>query len=106
MAVGATDTANGPAAGADALLAAVEEIGPLLREHAAAGEAARRPTAVAMDAAREAGLFRLFTPRSLGGLEVDPVTCARVIEAAARFDSETAGQVHLGVEPEFGFVAL
>jgi len=76
-----------PGIDADTLLAAVDEIGPLLREHAAKGEAQRRPAAEAMEALREAGLFRLFAPRSLGGHEVDPVTCARVIEAVARFDS-------------------
>lgn len=81
--------ATRPAGASDAeeLLAAAHEIGSLLRARAAEGEAQRRPTAATMNAMREAGLFRLFAPRSLGGREVDPVTCARVIEAVARFDS-------------------
>src|SRR6266545_7732358 len=40
-----------------------------------------------MQALREAGLFRLYVPRSLGGLEVDPITCARVLEEISGFDS-------------------
>lgn len=73
--------------GAEGLLAAADDIGSRLRERSAEGEAQGRPTEATMNAMREAGLFRLFAPRSLGGLEVDPVTCARVIEAVARFDS-------------------
>ncbi|MGH2950745.1 MAG: acyl-CoA dehydrogenase family protein [Solirubrobacterales bacterium] len=71
----------------EALLAEAERIGPLLREHAAEGEAQRRPAQAMIEALREAGLFRLLVPQPLGGLEVDPVTCGLVIEAAARFDS-------------------
>jgi alkylation response protein AidB-like acyl-CoA dehydrogenase len=42
-----------------------------------------------LDALRDAGLFRLLVPRSLGGVETDPVTCARIIEEVSRFDSAT-----------------
>ncbi|MEZ5559237.1 MAG: acyl-CoA dehydrogenase family protein [Pseudomonadales bacterium] len=47
-------------------------------------------------ALRRAGVFRLYLPRSLGGLEVDPVTCARVTEAIARCDSAAAWYVMVG----------
>ena len=38
----------------------------------------------------DARLFRMLVPRSLGGLEVAPLTYARVVEAVSRYDS-TAG---------------
>jgi alkylation response protein AidB-like acyl-CoA dehydrogenase len=38
-------------------------------------------------ALHDAGLLRMFTPRSLGGLEVDPLTRALVIEEISRHDT-------------------
>lgn len=70
-----------------AILEAVPDLGPVIREHAREAEAGRRLSAPVMEAMRSAGLFRMLLPRSLGGLEVDPVTFARVTEAVARHDS-------------------
>jgi alkylation response protein AidB-like acyl-CoA dehydrogenase len=36
----------------------------------------------------------MFIPQSLGGLEVDPMTCARVIEAVSRYDSAAGWTLH------------
>ena len=66
------------------------EIGPVLREHASETETGRRLAAPAMAALREAGLFRMLLPRSLGGQEADPVTFAQTVEAVAREDSAAA----------------
>lgn len=67
----------------------------VITEHAATTERNRR---LAPPALRAAGLFRLFTPRALGGLEVDPVTFARVVEEVSTFDSAAgwAFQVNTG----------
>jgi indole-3-acetate monooxygenase len=70
----------------ETLLDAVAELGPVIREHAGEAEAGRRLAAPAMEALRGAGLFRMLLPRSLGGLEVDPVTFAQVAEALSRHD--------------------
>jgi len=44
-----------------------------------------------LDAAlHEAGMYRLLTPRSCGGAEVDPVTLVGTIEALAALDASTA----------------
>jgi alkylation response protein AidB-like acyl-CoA dehydrogenase len=69
------------------LLDSALRLGPLIAEHRAEGESNRRVSAAVIKAMRDAGLIRLMTPKSLGGLEADPITCARVFEEIARFDS-------------------
>jgi alkylation response protein AidB-like acyl-CoA dehydrogenase len=71
------------------LLTVASKLGPLIAEHSSEGEANRRVPAIVMNAIKEAGLARMVTPKSLGGLEADPVTCARVIEEVSRHDSAT-----------------
>ncbi|HEU4408522.1 MAG TPA: acyl-CoA dehydrogenase family protein [Polyangiaceae bacterium] len=75
---------------AEGLVARARALGPVLREYAEQAERQRRLPRPALEALADAGLQRLFTPGSLGGLEVDPVTCARVVEEVARFDSAAA----------------
>lgn len=72
------------------LVRVAEELGAVLRAEGEEADRQRRITPRARDALAEAGFFRLSTPRSLGGLETDPLTCAAVIEEVARHDS-TAG---------------
>lgn len=74
----------------------VKEIGPKLQEAGPEAERERRLPKRAIDLLAEAGLQRMFTPQSLGGLEVDPVTCARVIEEVARFDSAAGWALQAG----------
>jgi alkylation response protein AidB-like acyl-CoA dehydrogenase len=69
------------------LFDAALELGPLIAKHSAEGECDRRVPASVIEAMKEAGLFRMMTPKSVGGLEADPVTSARVFEEVARFDS-------------------
>jgi alkylation response protein AidB-like acyl-CoA dehydrogenase len=72
------------------LLETARKLESVILDHADDAERGRRVSPAVLDAMREAGLLRLFVPRSLGGQEIDPVTCARVIEEVARIDS-TAG---------------
>ncbi len=69
------------------LLDVALELGPLIKEHSAAGERNRRVPAAVIQAMKDVGLVRMMTPKSLGGLELDLVTSARVFEEVARFDS-------------------
>jgi alkylation response protein AidB-like acyl-CoA dehydrogenase len=72
------------------LLDAVRALEPLIREHADEAECHRKLSQPVVTALAEAGLFRLYTPRTLGGFEVDPLTLCRVVEDVARIDGSTA----------------
>ena len=69
------------------LFDAVKRIAPVIQQHSDEAERAGRLSQATVDAMREAHLFRMFNPKALGGLEVSPITCARVIEAVAALDS-------------------
>src|SRR5437762_5829690 len=71
----------------DALVEAAQALGPVIREHAEEAERERRLAKPVLDALARGGFLRLYGPRSLGGLEVDPITCARVVEVLSGFDS-------------------
>jgi indole-3-acetate monooxygenase len=72
------------------LLDAAREIAPIVRAHSQEAERERRLSQPVLDALRETGLLRMTTPRSLGGLETDPVTRALVAEEIGRHDSAAA----------------
>jgi alkylation response protein AidB-like acyl-CoA dehydrogenase len=64
----------------------VAEIAPLIRSHAPGAEAARRMAPEVMSAIIDAGLLRMWTPRSLGGLEMDANESLDVMAELARID--------------------
>jgi alkylation response protein AidB-like acyl-CoA dehydrogenase len=72
------------------LIDAAREIAPIVRAHSDEAERERRLSQPVLEALRETGLLRMTTPRSLGGLETDPVTRALVIEEVGRHDSAAA----------------
>src|SRR5574338_228183 len=61
--------------------------GPVIREHMDQAEHDRRLSKAVHEGLIAAGLQRILTPRSLGGWEADPVTCARVVEELSGFDA-------------------
>ena len=69
------------------LIEAVREIGPILSQHKDEERTNRRLSSPALDALREAGFLRLFLPQSLGGLEADPLTTAKVVEEVSRYNA-------------------
>jgi hypothetical protein len=73
-------------------LEGVRTLGPLIRDHAEEAERERRVAAPVIAGMKAAGLFRLLTPRSLGGLEVDPLTFAQTIEEAGRITVPPCGR--------------
>jgi alkylation response protein AidB-like acyl-CoA dehydrogenase len=73
-----------------ALVEAARRIAPVIREHNEEAERQRRLSPPVLAALHEAGLLRMCTPRSLGGLEADPLTRARVIEEISGYDTAAA----------------
>jgi alkylation response protein AidB-like acyl-CoA dehydrogenase len=97
--VASVESLSGTAVAVDeGIIAAALDVGSLIATHVETTERNRRLAPSVIDALRGAGLFRLFTPRALGGLEIDPVTFARVVEEVATFDSAAgwAFQVNTG----------
>ncbi len=73
----------------------VKDLEPALREGGATAEAARELPSNLVGLLRDAGLFKIWIPESLGGWEVDPVTACRVFEAIARVDGAVAWCVQM-----------
>jgi alkylation response protein AidB-like acyl-CoA dehydrogenase len=69
------------------LIEAARRIAPVIREHNQEAERERRLSPPVLAALQDAGLLRMCTPRSLGGLEADPLTRALVIEEISGHDS-------------------
>jgi alkylation response protein AidB-like acyl-CoA dehydrogenase len=70
----------------DELLAEVEAVAPILREHAPQSEKLGRLAEPTVEALGKMRLLRFFCPRELGGYEADPVTVMEVLEAVSRID--------------------
>ena len=51
------------------LIDAAREMAPIIQKHSEEAEQERRLSRPVLNALRETGLIRMFTPRSLGGLE-------------------------------------
>lgn len=78
------------------LVDAAVDLAALASAHAADTEAGRRLAAPVLDAARDAGLFRLCVPASVGGLEVHPRVLVECIEAVSRGDGAAGWCVMIG----------
>jgi alkylation response protein AidB-like acyl-CoA dehydrogenase len=89
----------------DSLLDRVREIAPIIREHAMSAEQERRLAQPVVDAMVKAGLFRLWTPKAFGGLEIDPMTAFQVFEEVSRLDSAAGWNLQLatGVVPNLAW---
>ena len=69
------------------LIETAREIAPIIQKYNHEAERERRLSRPVLNALRETGLLRMSTPRSLGGLETDPITRALVVEEISRHDS-------------------
>lgn len=78
------------------LLDRLHMLAPMVAECRAAIEQERRLPAPLFSALAEAGLFRLWLPRALGGPELSPFGFMRVVEAAAALDASVGWVVGNG----------
>jgi alkylation response protein AidB-like acyl-CoA dehydrogenase len=78
------------------LLAALDDIADVLRSCADEAERIGTLPEPAWRALHDAGLFRLKSPRELGGFEADPVTQIEVIERAAYIDTSAGWCMFVG----------
>ncbi|MBO0683970.1 MAG: acyl-CoA dehydrogenase family protein, partial [Candidatus Dormibacteraeota bacterium] len=81
----ASRTSDG-AASAHGLLHIARSLEPLIRRHADEMDTARRMPDELVDALYDTGVFRAFTPRELGGLEVDLLEWMELIEELSRIN--------------------
>jgi alkylation response protein AidB-like acyl-CoA dehydrogenase len=69
------------------LFSKTAQMGPLISTFTEEEEKNRRLSAPVLKKLKEAGFLRLFQPASLGGLETDPVTVAKLVEEVARHNT-------------------
>ena len=77
-------------------LEAIERLAPLIAEHRAAFDSERRLPDAVFNALADAGLFRLWLPRALGGPELSPIDFMSVVEAASMLDGSVGWLVGNG----------
>jgi alkylation response protein AidB-like acyl-CoA dehydrogenase len=71
---------------------------PLVQAHADDAERNRCQSPEVVSGMARAGLFRLAAPAAYGGLEADPVTMIRAIEAISEADGATGWTLMIGIE--------
>jgi alkylation response protein AidB-like acyl-CoA dehydrogenase len=83
-------------AASSSFVEAAKGLAPQIQASADEIERSRRLPLDLVDAMAEAGLFRLWIPRSLGGEETDPTTLVRVVEEVARADGAAGWCLGIG----------
>jgi alkylation response protein AidB-like acyl-CoA dehydrogenase len=69
------------------LIQLASELGSVLCQHITDEEKNGRLSSTVVGTLKEAGFYKLFLPKSLGGLEADPLTVAKVVEEVARHNT-------------------
>ena len=84
------------AGSADEVLEKVEALAPEIRARAPEAEGLRRYPPDLVGKLKSAGVFRMYAPRSHGGLELDFPEGLKVIQAVARIDGSAGWTVMIG----------
>src|SRR6266700_5757200 len=83
---------------ASSFIDAAKGLAPQIQASAEEIERSRRLPLPLVEAMAQAGLFRLWIPRSLGGEETDPMTLVRVVEEISRVDGAAGWCMAIGGE--------
>ncbi|MBK5655242.1 MULTISPECIES: acyl-CoA dehydrogenase family protein [Bradyrhizobium] len=75
---------------------AAAALAPLVQASAEESERSRRLPVPLVEAMAQAGLFRLWMPRTIGGAEADPMTLVRVVEEISRADGAAGWCMAIG----------
>ncbi len=78
------------------LVAAAEDLRPIVERHAARATRARMLSPEVVEALRQSGIFAGAIPRELGGAEADPIVQMMITEALAYADCSAAWCVMVG----------
>ena len=78
------------------LLNGVDHIAPVMSRHRQDSEINRTLSPDVVRAMREVGLFRMKSPREVGGAEIHPVDQMAVVEAVVKLDSAAAWTMFIG----------
>jgi alkylation response protein AidB-like acyl-CoA dehydrogenase len=83
----ASSTISPSSLAANSLLSAIQELRPAITARASEIETSRRIPADIVEALKQAGIFRMFVPRSYGGLELDLPAGLEILVELAKIDS-------------------
>ncbi|WP_050629236.1 acyl-CoA dehydrogenase family protein [Bradyrhizobium viridifuturi] len=75
---------------------AAAALAPLVQASAQESERSRRLAVPLVEAMAQAGLFRLWIPRAIGGEQADPATLVRVVEEISRADGAAGWCMAIG----------
>ena len=87
---------NVQAPSAAELIEIARGLGPAIRACRGEIESGRRLPAALLTSMQETCLFKMYVPAELGGLETDPLTSMRVVEAVAEEDGAAAWALMIG----------
>ncbi|MFI5130193.1 MAG: acyl-CoA dehydrogenase family protein [Chitinophagales bacterium] len=78
------------------LVRLASELGPTISQNIADEENNGRLSSSVVNTLKEAGFYKLYLPKSLGGVETDPLTTAKVIEEVARHNTAAGWSMMVG----------
>lgn len=81
------------------LVQAASKLGPVLSQNITEEENNGRISATVVTALKAAGFYKLFLPKSLGGIEADPLTTAKCVEEVARHNTAAGWSLMVANSP-------